>query len=313
MFEKLKEINQHKVNKIAAVFAIHIIFFLIGFLLAKYGGDIHDIIDKCEKNPIFWLGYVIFVLSTSFLIVTFENRIDHFLRLLKFKKTKKNLQEIKELINKRILFLETSSDTNIHITNAKEYLSNYDNSISNVLNRTYFEIDKGGVDSDSFIRVMDALQSSNVKEIYATSDSPLNIWFISEMMCYIVMQMKISLCRNIPVKRYILENIENNGIADKFNPRTRIYDEHGVIKEIHSNAMELFVLSENEIPESIKGLSCKSILSLKSVNDDLAIWTFSYDKLKLKYCFTAIDNCTEKLQYSNAIQDIQNANPTKII
>lgn len=303
----MKLTTKFKIVKVIIIFISELIFTVSLLGMGKFGKNFNDIFIDLESIPQFFpllvAVEVIFALSSTF---TENYFYDHWIRLWPFKKIRKELKGLKQKINYSVRKLQIELEKPDTKILTQTHFEGFDTTRAAVLNRCSFEIEQGGVDHLSLKEVISALERDDIIEVIATSDSPINIWFITEMVCYIVVQIRESIKKAIPINRYIIEDSGqgNINLVEKFKKAK--YDEYGIVKKIHSEAIGLFVIPENgrnnnDWPED------KSVLRIKYKNDELKIWVFNFSETEFKYCFTEIIDGEQKQKYLNFIDNIQAA------
>jgi hypothetical protein len=194
----------------------------------------------------------------------------------------------------------------------QKYFEHFVSTRCEILERCTWEFTRGEVQHDSLHNVIQALEDPTLKEVIATSDSSIWVWFVPEMICYITAQIKTALVRSIPVKRYILEDsgevLHNKKLS---SPRIQ-YDTYGVFKEMHRNTMQLFKVEKSQIPKSNSILlnGHRSFLVLKfknkqSTNVDIRLWMFTFMPESFNYAFMEIPNVDEQKSIINFIETIE--------
>lgn len=313
----MKVRSKFKLLKFCIVVLLEVIAIVLALLIAKYGRQGQELYEALSKEPIFWPIVVI-----AALIVTLGSQFtedffyDNWARLWLVKRINKGLKELKKQIGYSLRKLEVELEK--PGINVEDRLTGFDTSRSGILTRCAFEIERGDVDDLSLLGVIQALEDSDIEEVIATSNSPLNIWFITEMVCYITVQLKVKLMKSIRIRRFILEDSEKGltELEKKFNPPGIRFDEYGVVKQIHRDAIELYIVPETDIPVSIASLpeNERSILWIRFKTDPKErVWTFSFREDRFTYAFTEILNLAQKGSFVAFLNDLNAGHSIRIV
>ncbi len=312
----MKKKSKIKLYKYLFIYLFQVLIILISLIVANYGNDIDEFITYCKSKPVFWvILFAITILITFFSSLSENLFYDKLFRLFYVKNIRKKLIELLDKIDYNLKKMEIEID-NSEI-NSEEYIRNFDESRSSIISRCSYEVDRGEVDHDSLHTVITALEKENIKEVIAISESPLNIWFITEMVCYLLVQMRISIQNKVKINRYIIGDLDID-YDKKFFPTELKYDEYGVVKKIHYPSMNLYVIYKNDLPISKDSLNTKtkSFLLIRNENGNNELeercWNFKFSEQKFKNTFREINNNNKKQKIIQFIYDITNTDEDKI-
>jgi hypothetical protein len=304
---------------LAALLTAAVVTFL--FLeLAWHGTDLQNIIHTAESQD-FTLKHGSEVVVAELILTAILSRpIKRWLTMLYFASTKVERKNLHKTISQRVKDVESTFTTHRSVGRrgsqggdelgvTHEYVTDCDKLMAKHLERARVEIQRGdgvkGVDE-----VIAAIQEPGVTEIVATTNSPVHLWFVSEMVGYLVAQLKVAMGSQTSVHRYILDE---KGEMTPLFLRANIddCDEYAVIKEIHKGAMKLNSVIGNHIPKSFQDLETKNVLLIKRNGEDL-VWTFGNDRYNLHKKFTPITLPDVKKDYINALTSIKSAQQNMI-
>lgn len=248
----------------AASGAIQFVIFVVVPFIIDTGKRNHDILMRYRSTNTL-LYYVIvygsflgFFLLSVFLEYSFHDRIVGFVRIRgwlpnvvggsrelwkKFRKLRKALESRLDYHTYRIL---TNKEDKGKGTLSDE-LSKEIETIKLQLGRCSFEINQGESEEtsvESVIRDMKTAQS-----VVAVTGSPVEIWFIPEMILYLSTQVKLALSGSSKVERYV---VNTDPVIHKFASSAFVdYSDYSILKEIHRDAIPLKGVRKDEYDQRI--------------------------------------------------------------